>query len=260
MVVLGSKPRLEGFTLASRCWSCLLPGWGGWGSPFPHPCAGSGLSLGVSCPFRRMLFLLFESLKESLWPGLLFRHSAVEGQLLFPRQPAAEVALGWGRCRGARGDAQEGMAELQKVLDPAVVPGRAGGDGQQVEGLLEKTGALCFPAIQKPKFTALKSVQGKPAQVSRIPRALWPRVGGSFTALVQAGLVATLILLSLPCPLCEPGWLKALAARWVCSPVHCPGWWRRRPKGAGRSPEPGWESGCWLRIPRWLLAFTSPFV
>lgn len=48
--------------------------------------------------------------------------------------------------------------------------------------LLEKTGVLCFPEIQKPKFKALKvSVSGKPpqsgaahgrARLSSIPRAL----------------------------------------------------------------------------------------
>lgn len=42
LVVLGSEPHLQWFTLASRCWSCLLPGWEGRGgsvSPIPvHQC------------------------------------------------------------------------------------------------------------------------------------------------------------------------------------------------------------------------------
>lgn len=63
-VVLGSKLRLERFTLAPRCWSCLLPGWGGRGGsvpPIPAHRRGvraqlRGRGAAGSRPFWRMLF------------------------------------------------------------------------------------------------------------------------------------------------------------------------------------------------------------
>lgn len=76
-------------------------------------------------------------------------------------------ALAAGSHRGAG----QGVREMRSIFQK-----------QPNRRLLEKTGALCFPEIQKPKFKALEvSVSGKPAQsgaahggarLSRIPRAL----------------------------------------------------------------------------------------
>ena len=147
-------------------------------------------------------------------------------------------------------------------------------------------GALCFPEIQKPKFKALEvsasagetcpkwcspwwsqaeqNPLGSVACVlmSEAPsphwcRQVWWQCSFFFTclSLLQDGWVESSWQLSL----C---WAPAPGAGWVLQPLFiAPGWRRRRPpKSAGRSPKPGWEPGCWLQIPRWLFAFTSPFV
>lgn len=183
-VVFGSEPRLEWFTLALWCWSCLLPGWGGRGRSVPsipmHQCGGDA--------FWRVLFLLFESCKRVLgWPGWFS----------IARTAGLSEAAGCQRSLSA-GDAAGEPAETLKrefwSRACALAAGSHRGAGQGVRGmrsifrkqpncrLLEKTGALCFPEIQKPKFKALEvSVSGKPAQsgaahggarLSRIPRAL----------------------------------------------------------------------------------------
>lgn len=157
---------------------------------------------------------------------------------------------------------------------------------QKVGGLLEKTGTLCFPEIQKPEFKALEvsTSAGKTCLkwcspwrsqaeqnslgsvacvcMSEVPLLCWCQQvwwQHSFffpcLSLIQNGLAESPWQPSL----C---WAPAPWAGWVLQPLFIALGWRRRrpPKSAGRSPKPGWEPGCWLQIPHWLLAFTSPFV